>query len=89
MRARWWHQGRNAVDQLQRCKVKFVHLGTTLVTGGFALLISASVHQGCTLFTQPFHGKGWAGATPQQALQGGTVVDSMQTPASTEKPLCW
>jgi len=75
MRARWWHQGRNAVDQLQRCKVKFVHLGTTLVTGGFAVLFGEAVHQGCTLFTQ--------------ALQGGTVVDSMQTPASTEKPLCW
>jgi hypothetical protein len=53
------------------------------------MLLGAAVHQLSTFLAETIHGKGWAGATPQQALQGGTVVDSMQTPASTEKPLCW
>jgi oxygen-independent coproporphyrinogen-3 oxidase len=67
--ARWWHQGGNAVDQLQRCEVQFVHLGATLVTGGLAALFGAAVHQGCALFAKAFHGKGWAGAIPQRSFQ--------------------
>jgi len=31
-------------------------------------------HQGCTLFAKAIHGKGRAGAIPQQPLQGGAVV---------------
>ena len=49
VRAWWRHQGRNAVDQLQRCEVKLVHPGTTLVTAWLAMLFGATVHQGCTL----------------------------------------
>ena len=35
----------NAVDQLQRCEVQLINLGTALVTGGFAALLAAAVHQ--------------------------------------------
>jgi hypothetical protein len=38
---RWWHQGRNTIDQLQRCEVQLVHPGTSLVTTWLAVLSPA------------------------------------------------
>ena len=64
--ARWWHQGRNAIDQLQWRQSQLAGLGTTLV--------GAAIDQIVCLFAQPIHGKGWARATSQQPLQRSTVV---------------
>ena len=50
VRARWWHKGGNAIDQLQRCEVQLIHLGTTLVSSGLAVLLGAAVHQSGALF---------------------------------------
>ena len=38
------------------------------------MLFCAAVHQGGALFAKAVHGKGWAGAVPQQPLQCGAVV---------------
>ena len=51
MGAWWWgYQGGNAVDELQRCEVQLICLGTTLVTGGLAALFGTAVHQFASLF---------------------------------------
>ena len=63
-----------AVDQLQRCEVQLINLGTALVAGGFAALLAAAVHQFASLFAQPVHRKGWAGAIAQEPLKAWTVV---------------
>jgi hypothetical protein len=55
-------------------KRQLIDLGATLVTGRLAVLFGAAVHQGSAVFAQSVHGKGWAGAVPQQPLQRGTVV---------------
>ena len=74
MRAWWWHQSGNALDQFQWCEAQFVHPGTTLVTGRFAMLFRAPVHRRSTFFAQPRTSKGWAGVVAQQSLQCCEVV---------------
>lgn len=74
MRAWWRHQGRDAPYQLQRREVQLVCLGAALVTRRLAVLFGAAVHQGGTLFAKAIHGKRWAGAVAQQALQCDAVV---------------
>ena len=64
----------NAVDQLQRCKVQFIHLGASPVCSRFAALPGAAVHQTVALCAQTLHGKWRASAVPQQPLQCCTVV---------------
>ena len=87
MRARWGHQGCDALDQLQRREGDLLCFGTAPVTGRLAVLFGAALHQGTALFAQPLQRKRWAGAVAQQARQAGTVV-GCQTLVSTEKPLC-
>ena len=74
MRARWWHQGCNAIYQLQWREVQLVDPCATLVRARLAMLFAAAVHQLGALFAQSLHGKGWAGAVAQQPLQRGAVV---------------
>ena len=52
MGARRWHQGGNAIDQIQWREVQFVDLGATLVRARLAVLFCAAVHQGGALFAQ-------------------------------------
>ena len=66
--ARRWHQGRNTIDQLQRCEMQFVDPGTAFVRARLAMLFCAAVHQGGALFAKAFTSKGWAGAVAQQPL---------------------
>jgi len=51
--------------QLQWREGQLIHLGTALVSARLAVLPEAAVHQGCALFAQSVHGKGWAGAVAQ------------------------
>ena len=46
MCSRWWHQGRNAIDQRQWREVQLVHLGATLVSARLTVLLGAALHQG-------------------------------------------
>ena len=43
---RWPHQSRNAADEFQCCEVRLVHIGTSFVRTGFAVLFGTVVHQG-------------------------------------------
>ena len=74
VRARWWHQGGNAVDQVQWRERDLVCLGTTLVTGEFAVLLGTAVHQRITVLAQARTSKRWVRAVKQQTLRCGTVV---------------
>ena len=74
MRARRGRQGRDAIDQLQWREDQLVHFAASLVTRRLAVLFGAAVHQGGARFAQSIHGKGWAGAVAQQALQCGALV---------------
>ena len=71
---RWRHQSGNTDYQFQRHEVQFVHPGAALIVGWLAVRFGAAVHQGGTFFAQAITSKQWAGAVPQQALQGGAVV---------------
>jgi hypothetical protein len=86
--ARWWHQGGNAVDQLQRREVSSSALAPRLSLVG-SLRCLAQRYTSAALFAQTFHGKGWAGAVAQQALQGCAVVRFDAHPGIDRKPLCW
>ena len=72
--ARWWHQCRNAINQLQWREGDLVHLGAALVGTRFAVLFGAAVDQLAARFAQPLHRKRRARAVPQQALQARAVV---------------
>ena len=74
VRARWWHQGRNAINQLQWREGNLIHLGAELVMTRLAVLFGAEVDQLAARFAQPLHRKRGARAVPQQALQARTVV---------------
>ncbi len=83
MRARWRHQGRNALYQLQRCELQFiacVAFCTALVSlaiTGLTVLFGAAVDQLIARFAQPFlrkrRARSTAAAAPDprgRALQG-------------------
>jgi hypothetical protein len=94
VRARRWHQRRNAGDQFQRREVQFVDLGATLVRARLAALLGTAVDQGGPLCEggpwQRAWGGGGAPRSSATAAPGrrGRLLRSRQRP-STEKPLCW
>ena len=78
VRARWRHQGRNAIDQLQRREAQLVQLGTTLVTRRLAVLSGPALHQGDALFAARrlarLHFAGACVARNPNAMTGVSVV---------------
>jgi len=64
--ASWRHQCGDADYQLQRCEYQISALATHLWFGAVVYQVSAAL-------AQSIHGKGWARATTQQALQPSTV----------------
>ena len=81
--ARRWHQGGNAVDQLQWCEGELVcpdssvidaTLVSALITARLAVLLGAAVHQVLTYFAQALHRKRRTRAVAQQPLQASAVV---------------
>ena len=79
MRARWWHQGRNAINQLQRREGDLIGLCTALVVGvaaGLAVLLGAALDPLTARLAQPLTRKRWKRAVAQQTLQARAVLRS-------------
>ena len=77
MRARGWHQGCNARDQLQWRACDFIDLCAPLVVGfadRLAMLFGTAAHQYTARFAQPVQRKRWPCAVAQQTLQAGAVM---------------
>jgi hypothetical protein len=75
--ARRWHQGCNAINQLQRRERDLVDLCAALVVGfaaRLAVLFGAAVDQFSARLAQPRQSKRGPRAVPQQALQARAVV---------------
>jgi hypothetical protein len=77
MRARGWHQGCNALDQLQWRECDFIDLCAPLVVrfaDRLVMLFGTAVHQPNVRFAQPIQRKRWPCTLAQQALQADAVM---------------
>ena len=72
-----WHQGCNALDQLQWRECDFIDLCAPFVVGfadRLAMLFDTALHQHTARFAQPVQRKRWPCAVAHQTLQAGAVM---------------